>query len=145
MTILWIILAVGFLAIEFGTVALISLWFVVGSLAALVAALLGAALWLQVLIFALVSLLMLLALRPFLRKYVEPHKVPTNVDALMGKEAVVTEVIDNLAGTGTVRLEGKTWTARSANETRIPAGMVVEVRSVEGVKLMVTPAFVRSE
>lgn len=145
MTILWIILAVGFLAIEFGTVALISLWFVVGSLAALVAALLGAALWLQVLIFALVSLLMLLALRPFLRKYVEPHKVPTNVDALLGKEAVVTEVIDNLAGTGTVRLEGKTWTARSANETRIPAGMVVEVRSVEGVKLMVTPAFVRSE
>ena len=145
MTILWIILAVGFLAIEFGTVALISLWFVVGSLAALVAALLGAALWLQVLIFALVSLLMLLALRPFLRKYVEPHKVPTNVDALMGKEAVVTEVIDNLAGTGTVRLEGKTWTARSANETRIPAGMVVEVRSVDGVKLMVTPAFVRSE
>ena len=131
MAILWIILAVGFLVIELSTVALISLWFVAGALAAL--------------IFALVSLLMLLALRPFLRKFVEPHKVPTNVDALLGKEAVVTEVIDNLAGSGAVRLEGKTWTARAANNTRIPAGMVVEVQSVEGVKLMVTPAFVRSE
>ncbi len=144
MVILWICLAAGFLLVEFSTVALVSLWFVVGALAALAAALLGAAVWLQVLIFALISLLMLLALRPFLRRFVEPHKTPTNVDALMGKEAVVTEVIDNLAGTGTVRLEGKLWSARAANDTRIPAGMVVKVQSVEGVKLMVTPAFVRS-
>ena len=144
MEIFWIILAAGFLAIEFATVTLVSLWFVVGAVAAMTAAMLGAALWLQVVIFAVVSLAMLLLLRPFLRKYVDPHKVATNVDALMGKEAVVTEAIDNLAGTGTVKLEGKIWSARSANGARIPAGMVVSVQSVEGVKLMVTPAFVRN-
>ena len=143
MIILWIVLALGFLFVELETVALISLWFVVGALAALIACLLGAAIWLQVLLFALVTLLMLLLLRPFLRKFVEPHKVRTNVDAMIGKEAVVMEAIDNLAGTGTVKLEGKLWTARSANGSRIPAGMVVTIQSIEGVKVIVAPAFVR--
>ena len=143
MIILWIVLALGFLFVELETVALISLWFVVGALAALIACLLGAAIWLQVLLFALVTLLMLLLLRPFLRKFVEPHKIRTNVDAMIGKEAVVMEAIDNLAGTGTVKLEGKLWTARSANGSRIPAGMVVSIQSIEGVKVIVAPAFVR--
>ena len=53
------------------------------------------------------------------------------------------EAIDNLAGTGTVKLEGKLWTARSANGSRIPAGMVVTIQSIEGVKVIVAPAFVR--
>ena len=143
MIILWIVLALGFLFVELETVALISVWFVVGALAALIACLLGAAIWLQVLLFALVTLLMLLLLRPFLRKFVEPHKIRTNVDAMIGKEAVVMEAIDNLAGTGTVKLEGKLWTARSANGSRIPAGMVVSIQSIEGVKVIVAPAFVR--
>ncbi len=143
MLILWIVLAIAFLFVELETVALVCVWFVVGALTALVANLLGAAIWLQVLLFAAVSLVMLLLMRPFLRKYVEPLKTRTNVDAMIGKEAVVMETIDNLAGTGTVKLEGKLWTARSANGSRIPAGMVVSVQSVEGVKAIVTPAFVR--
>lgn len=140
MFILWIILAVAFLVVEFGTVALISLWFVVGALAALAACLLGAALWLQVLLFALVSLLMLLLLRPFLRRYVDPHKVPTNVDAVIGREGVVTETIDNIQGTGAVRLGGMTWTARTADGSALPVDAIVAVRAVEGVKLIVVPA-----
>ena len=137
MYILWIILAVAFLAVEFGTVTLVSFWFVVGSLAALGAFFLGAALWLQVLVFALVSLLMLLLLRPFLRKYVDPLKVPTNVDAMVGKEALVTEAINNLEGVGTVKLNGLTWSARSEDGSEIPVDTVVSVRTVEGVKLIV--------
>lgn len=140
MEILWLILAVAFLAIEFATVALISLWFVVGALAALAAAILGVAPWLQVLIFALVSMAMLLLLRPFLRKFVDPHKVPTNVDAVIGHEAVVTETVDNLAATGAIRLGGVTWTARAVNGKTIPAGTVVTVQAVEGVKVMVASA-----
>ena len=139
MYILWIILAVAFLAVEFGTVTLVSFWFVVGSLAALGAFFLGAALWLQVLVFALISLLMLLLLRPFLRKYVDPLKVPTNVDAMVGKEALVTEAINNLEGVGTVKLNGLTWSARSEDGSEIPVDTVVSVRTVEGVKLIVKP------
>ena len=140
MYILWIVLAIAFLIAEFGTVTLISIWFVVGALAALVACLLGAPLWLQVLIFAVVSLAMLLLLRPFLRKFVDPHKVPTNVDAMIGKEALVTEEIDNLLGVGAVKVGGVLWTARSATGAHIPVGTVVTVQAVEGVKALVAPA-----
>ena len=45
---IWAALVVAFLVVEAGTVALVSIWFAVGALAALVAALLGAAMWLQI-------------------------------------------------------------------------------------------------
>lgn len=138
-SIIWIVLAVVFAVVEFGTVALISVWFVGGATAALVASLLNAPLWLQVLIFAGVSALLLLLVRPFLRKFVDPHKVKTNVDALVGQKAVVIEPIDNLEGLGTVRLNGNIWSARTVDASKIPADTVVEIRAIEGVKLMVSP------
>ncbi len=138
-SIIWIILAVVFAAVEFGTVALISVWFVGGSIAALIASLLGAPIWLQVLIFAGVSALLLVLVRPFLRKFVDPHKIKTNVDALVGQKAVVLEAIDNLEGEGTVKLNGNIWTARSVDDSKIAADTVVEIRSIEGVKLIVAP------
>ena len=139
MYIFWIILALAFLVIEFGTVALVSIWFIGGSLAAMAVALTGGPLWLQVLLFALVSLILLLLLRPFLRRFINPNMVRTNVDAVIGREALVTEDIDNLLGTGTLKLGGTVWTARSADGSRIAAGTVVTVSSVQGVKAMVVP------
>lgn len=136
----WLILAIVFLAIEFGTVVLISVWFAAGSIAAMIASLIGGALWLQLLAFGLVSLALLLLLRPFLQKYINPKKVRTNVDAMAGRQAVVTENIDNLAGTGAVKLDGVIWTARSADGNPIPTGKIVTVQSVEGVKAIVLPA-----
>lgn len=140
MEILWIVLAVVFLLMEATTVALVSIWFVVGALAALAANLLGAAVWLQVLIFALVSLGMLLLLRPFLRRFVDAHKIRTNVEAVIGKTCVVTEAIDNLEAQGAAKLGGMVWTARSEDGRPIPTDTVVVVRAVEGVKLIVVPA-----
>ena len=139
MYMLWIILAIVFLAVEFGTIALISLWFVGGSVAALAVCLLGGPLWLQVLVFGLISLALLLLVRPFLKKYIDPKKVRTNVDAMRGRQAVLLETVDNLAATGSLELSGVVWTARSADGSVIPAGTVVTVQGVEGVKLLVLP------
>ena len=135
----WLILAIGFTIIEFGTVSLISIWFVGGALAALITSLLSLELWVQIVVFVAVSALLLLLLRPFLKRFVNPHKVKTNVDALIGQRAMVTQTIDNLAAIGEVRLGGNLWTARSVNDAAIAVGSVVTVRSVEGVKLMVAP------
>ena len=68
------------------------------------------------------------------------HKgtVATNADSLIGQEAIVTEKIDNLHSTGTVRINGQEWTARSVNpEHVIEKDETVMVRSIEGVKLIV--------
>lgn len=134
---IWLGLLVVFAIVEASTVSLVSIWFVGGSLAALVAALLGAELWLQILLFLAVSALLLVALRPLTKKILAPKKVQTNTPANIGKLAVVTEDIDNLHSLGAVKLSGLVWTARSEDGKGIPAGSIVRIKNVEGVKLIV--------
>ena len=133
----WIVIAVVMAVAEAATVQLVSLWFVGGALGAIVVTLLGGALWLQILVFALVSLALLLLLRPLLRKYMHNGIVQTNVDALIGRKALVIERIDNLHATGRIQLDGTDWTARSVNDTVIEVGSEVVIRFIEGVKALV--------
>ena len=140
MTVVWLALMVLLLIVEALTAPLVCIWFALGALAALISALFGAAIWLQVVWFLLVSLLTLWLTRPIAVKYLNSRRVATNADRVVGAEGVVTEDIDNIAGTGAVKLDGKEWTARSDSGTNIPSGSVVKVRRIEGVKLIVDAA-----
>ncbi len=139
----WLALLVLFTIGEAATVGLVSIWFSAGSLAALIAALLNGPLWLQIALFIVVSALCLLAVRPLARKYVNSEVQPTNADRVIGAWATVTEDIDNLRGKGAVNIAGVTWSARSAHDVLIPAGTLVRVLRIEGVKVYVE--FVKEE
>ncbi|MDY3782245.1 MAG: NfeD family protein [Candidatus Faecousia sp.] len=138
----WLVLLILFVMMEASSVTLVSLWFAAGALVATVAALLGASLTVQTVLFVLVSVVLLALLRPILKKYVDPKIQKTNVDALVGRECTVTEDIDNLAACGRVKVGGMSWSARSAAGEHIPAGTVVKIEAVQGVKLLVTPVAV---
>ncbi len=140
MSIVWLVLMVLLLIIEAATAGLTCIWFALGSLAALIAALFGAAIWLQAVWFLLVSILTLWLTRPLAIKYLNSRRVATNADRVVGAEGVVSEDIDNIAGTGAVKLDGKEWTARSDTGVNIEKGAVVIVRRIEGVKLIVDVA-----
>ena len=144
-TIIWLVLMVVFLIAEASTVAMISLWFAAGSLAALIAALLGAPLWLQITLFLAVSAVLLASLRSLVRKHFTPNLTATNVDAVIGSKGFVTADIDNISATGTVKLGAMEWTARSATGEIIKAGTLVKVKKIEGVKVFVVPVTVPSE
>ncbi len=135
----WFALLVFFIAVEAGTVTVVSVWFAAGSIVAMIASLLGAKLWLQITLFFVVSVLLLLALRPIIRKYFTPKLTKTNVDSVIGTVGTVTASIDNIAATGTVKLGAMEWTARSTNGDPIPVGKQVRVDRIEGVKAFVTP------
>ena len=75
-----------------------------------------------------------------MRKYVTPRITATNADSVIGKIAIVTESVDNIAAQGAVKVGGVVWTARSTTERPIPTGTQVRVDRIEGVKLYVTPA-----
>ena len=136
--IIWLLLLIVFVLAEAATVSVVSLWFAAGALAALLAAMLGAQVWLQVGLFAVVSAVLLVALRPWVKKCFAPKLTPTNVDAVIGKEALVTAAIDNVQETGQIKLGGVEWTARSTDGKPIAAGMQVRIDKVEGVKVFVT-------
>ncbi len=141
--IIWLILMVVFLMVEGATVSLVSSWFAVGSLVALIASLLNAPVWLQVTLFLLVSCAALAMLRPLVRKYITPKVVKTNVDAIVGKQGPVTAPIDNVAATGQIKLGAMEWSARSTSGEPIAVGTLVKVDRIEGVKVFVSPVEVR--
>ena len=134
----WVVALVVFLIVEAVTAGLVSIWFVFGSLVALICAALGAAIWLQIFWFVIVSVATLVLTRPLVKRYVDSRSVATNADRSIGRTAVVTERIDNLAATGAVKLDGVVWTARSTDDAvAIETGERVTVRAIEGVKLIV--------
>lgn len=138
--IFWMVLLILCIGIEVLTLGLTTIWFAAGALVAIFAALLYAPIFVQVILFLLVSLLSLFFTRPIAVKYFNRDRVKTNVESMVGRQAIVTGEIDNLQAAGQVTVSGQEWSARSWDDkVKIPAGAVVVVTAISGVKLIVRP------
>ena len=136
--IIWLGLLAVFLVIEAITVGLTTIWFAGGALLALTLSFCNVPVWVQIAVFLIVSFLLLIFTRPAAVRLMNRRTEATNVQALIGKTAVVTETIDNLRETGLVHVGGLDWTARSRENGQIIAeDTVVTILEVTGVKLIV--------
>ena len=135
--IIWIALAVIFAVIEAVTVQLVTVWFAVGAVGAVIANILGASEFVQTTVFVTLSALALIISRPYVKKFTKTKVQPTNADMLIGDTAVVTQKINNIAGEGTVIVRGLVWTARSSDNNIIDENEEVTVLKIEGAKLIV--------
>lgn len=141
----WLALLIVFSVIEGTTATLVSLWFAVGALAALLISLVSGNLWVQAFTFAIVSLVTLALIRPLAQKLLHPKGfVPTNADRLIGQVGVVTQTIDELSASGQVKVAGQMWSARTVDGSIVPARRRVTVLSIEGVKLIVEPVTIEA-
>jgi membrane protein implicated in regulation of membrane protease activity len=138
MTVVWTAAIILFGVVEAATAGLVCIWFVAGALVALIAAFVDASLVIQIILFLGVSAAALALTRPMLTKITNANTIPTNADRVLGEVAKVVETIDNENSTGAVYVDGKTWTARSADESVIPAGSRVKIETMAGVKLLVS-------
>ena len=137
-SIYWLIFFVVMIAIELGTLALTTIWFAGGALVAFILSLFGAGVELQLTVFVIVSFLLLFFTRPWASKYLNRHTTRTNVEALIGRTARVTREINNELGTGTAVVGGQEWSARASESGAVyPAGDIVGIQGVRGVKLIV--------
>ena len=133
----WLGLALLFGILELSTTALVSVWLMVGALAALISSIFIHSLPVQALVFALVSILALAATRPLVRRLQARHRpAATGADRNIGRTATVLEPIDPQKP-GRVRLDGVNWNAVS--ETRLPANALCTVQAVQGTTLTVAP------
>ena len=138
MVIFWLVAMVALIVIELATLGLTTIWFACGALVAVVAAAMDAPLLLQILMFVVVSFAVLLAVRPIAVKYFNKDRTRTNIESMIGRQAIVVGEIDNMQGIGQVSVNGMEWSARSTiNELKIAVGHVVVIRAVDGVKLIV--------
>ena len=137
MPFVWLIIAVVLGVIEAVTVSLISVWFAIGALAAIIPAYFNVPLWGQILVFLAVSAIAFAFTKRFFKDVVKVKKQPTNSDSLIGTDGIVTAEINNLEGVGKVYISGLTWSAKSKNGEKIPEGAVVTVYKIEGATLIV--------
>ena len=136
--IFWMVLLILCIGIEVLTLGLTTIWFAAGALVAIFAALLYMPIFVQVILFLVVSLVLLFFTRPIAVKYFNRDRVKTNVESMVGRQAIVTGEIDNLQAKGQVTVSGQEWSARSWDDrVRIPEGAVVVVAAISGVKLIV--------
>lgn len=138
MVVVWLIAFVVFLAIEVATVGLVSIWFCFGAFAAMIGATFHIDPILQLVLFFAVSIILLIATKPLVKKVLQKKMIPTNADRIIDGKGIVLEDIDNLKNSGTVKIDGKIWSARSKREKQtIRAGAEVTVLEIQGVKLIV--------
>lgn len=136
---IWLAVIVGAAILEAVTVQLVSIWMVVGGIAALIANLLGAPIWIQTGTFAIVTTLTLAITRPLVKKLLNSKRVDTNAGRYIGKSGIVISEINNEKGVGQVTVMGSVWSARSESGALITEGSNIQVLRIEGVKLIVVP------
>ena len=134
--IFWAIIAVLALLIEAMTAELVSCWFAPSAVVAMILSPFVKQIWIQVIVFLGMSILLLAIGRKIVKKKLDVRKTNLNADSLIGKTGVVQEAINNISETGSVKISGLIWTARSVNGEEIPEGSVVIIRDIQGVKLI---------
>jgi len=92
---IWLAIALALLILEAATVQMVSIWFCVGAIAAVIAALLGGSVAVQVIVFVVVSVLALAFTRRFVKDVLKVRKTPTNADSVIGAVGQVVETINN--------------------------------------------------
>ena len=114
-------------------------WFAIGALVALVVSLITSNLAVQIVTFLVVSIVLVIFMKPLTNKFFKNKtKDELNMNGIIGKTAVVTKKIDNLNGTGEVKIHGEIWRALNESDNEIiEVNEHVEVLRIDGVKLIV--------
>ena len=132
--IFWLILVIVLTIVELATVNLLSVWFVISGIVAMILSFFIDDVAIVSTVFALLGILLLFTTRPLLKKYLPRQRVRTNADRIIGMCGVVTEEIKKNS-VGEVKVDGKKWSAIS--NSKIPVGSEVIIEAIDGVKVVV--------
>ncbi|WP_058485412.1 NfeD family protein [Defluviitalea phaphyphila] len=138
MWLIWVIVAIGFAIIEMSNASFFMIWFSVGALLALITALFTSNISIQFLIFLISSVCLLFSTRKITKNFMNTKSAyKTNIDTIKNSSGIVIEEINNIKGTGQVKIKGESWSAISASDEIIPINTKIIVLDVKGVKLIV--------
>lgn len=134
MWMIWLVIVFLLIIAEVSTINLVSIWFIASGIVSLIVSIYVDNFYIQFAIFVILGIILLLTTRSFLERLIKPKKETTNLDRVIGMEAVVTEPIKKHT-VGEVKVDGKRWSAISEEEFKV--GDEVIVLEISGVKLMV--------
>lgn len=137
--VMWAAVAILCITIELLTTNLITIWFALGSIVALIIGAFDIIWYWQIVIFLTTTIITLIIGYPLLKKYIH-HKsaFKTNLDALINQKAVMlNDYQSNDKNLGIAKLDGKTWTVINSNNEQFKKNEEVLVCAIVGVKLVI--------
>ena len=137
MIVIWSLVLIATIVIEFETADMVTIWFSVGAIGALIAAALDQNVVVQIGIFIAVSLVLIVLTRPMTKRFMDKTVIKTNVDRFVGMIGTITVEVP-IGGRGEVLVDNSKWIAFSSSEEIIPVGTKVVVQDIVGIKLLVS-------
>ena len=135
-TVIWGLIIILSLIIEFNTADLTAIWFGVAAIPPLICAILKVGVSIQIIVFAILSVIFVLVTRPIVKKFNQRETIATNSDKIIGAMGKITKAIP-VDGKGEVKVEFQTWTAFSKSSIEIPLNSTVIIKEIVGNKLLV--------
>lgn len=135
--IVWACIIITTILVELATDNLVTIWFSLGAVAALIALAFGASEWVQLIVFVGSSALFLVATRPLTKKMMQRSIVRTNSDKVIGEIGVVTQKI-NPGEIGEVKVDNNLWRAINLEGKTFEEGEKVVINAISGIKLVVS-------
>lgn len=135
----WLIASGIFFVGEIVTVGFLLFWFGIAGLITMVVSLFTSNIIIQSVVFLVTSVILILSTKLFVKKFVNKETIVTNANSLIGKKAIVIQEINNLQGTGQIKIGGEIWSAQNETDSVISENQEVEIIKIEGVKLIVKP------
>lgn len=131
---LWLCIVIVLTLIEAATVNLVTIWFIASGIVSMILSLFINNYFIQFFNFVVLGIILLITTRKYLVNISSKRQEKTNLDRVIGENALVTLEIDKNK-IGEVKVDGKKWSAIS--NKKIKEGSTVKVLSIEGVKLKV--------
>ena len=129
----WLVVVLLLGLLEVITVGLVSIWFVISGIVAMILSFITDNFVIQFAVFVIFGVVLMLTTRKTLTKILVKNE-KTNLDRVVGMKGIVTENIEK-NGVGEVKVDGKRWSAIADDE--IMVGSTVKVLKINGVKLKV--------
>ena len=134
---IWIAVIVFSVLVEALTSSLVAIWFVPPALIAMILAFCKLPIALQIIVFLVCAVIFIIFSRIiFKNTLLKKDPTPTNADAVIGEQAIITERVCNIENTGLAKVRGQIWSARSADGENLEVGEIVSVISIQGVKII---------
>lgn len=129
----WLSIVVALAILEIATVNLVSIWFVVSGIIAMITSLFTDNIIIQASIFIIFGIIFMLLTKKIIKKII-PNKEKTNLDRIIGMTGIVISKITKNKP-GEVKVDGKIWTAIS--NTTINENEPVKILEINSTKLKV--------
>ena len=132
---IWLILSIGFVALEIITPSFIVLWLSVGAFYAMLTTFITNQLIIQLVVFVIISVISMFFTKKLFNDTKNKIEYKNSTEMLIGKEVIVVKRINTDIEFGEIKIGNDIWTAYSDKD--IDVGELVKIIKIDGAKVFV--------